>query len=253
VGKTKLAQELAAFLFGDEDELIELDMSQYAEPFSASELVGAPTGVAGWERGGKLTNAVRAKPYSVVLLDEFEKAHPSVWDLFLPIFDNGRLDDALDRVIDFRNTVVIMTTNVGARRFQARTPIGFAAPGTASLAHVEEDVLDDLKDTFTPEFLNRIDETIVFNALTKDDIRRIVRRQIEETVRLELDLTPEALDYLVDQSYDPAMGARPVRRAIQRLVANPLSTMVARGELDDRARVQASLANGALTFHPVRC
>jgi ATP-dependent Clp protease ATP-binding subunit ClpC len=227
-------------------------MSQYAEPFSASELVGAATGVAGWDRGGKLTNAVRTKPYSVVLLDEFEKAHRSVWDLFLPVFENGRLDDALDRVIDFRNTVVIMTTNVGARRFQARAPIGFSAAGTGSLADVESDVLDDLKETFTPEFLNRIDETIVFNALTKADIRKIVRQQIEETVRIELELTPEALEYLVDQSYDPAMGARPVRRAIQRLIANPLSLMVARGELDDGAPVQASLVNGELTFHRVR-
>jgi ATP-dependent Clp protease ATP-binding subunit ClpC len=254
VGKTKLAQELAAFLFGDREELIELDMSQYLDPYSASELIGAKTGIVGWDQGGRLTNAVRAKPYSVVLLDEFEKAHPTVWNLFLPIFDNGRMTDALDRVIDFRNTVMIMTTNVGARRFQLRTPVGFAtpdtdeSPGSVSFQGIEDEVQEDLKNSFSPEFLNRIDEAIIFNALTKDDLRKIVRQQLAEIISIELELTPDALEFLVGQSYDPAMGARPVRRTIQRLVANPLSLMVAGGELDERDRVELSVAGGALRF-----
>jgi len=254
VGKTKLAEEVAAFLFGDKRELVNLDMTHYLDPFSVTELVGTKTGVAGWEEGGKLTNAVRAKPYSVVLLDEFEKAHPAVWNLFLPIFDNGRITDTLGRVIDFRNTVMIMTTNVGARRFQARTRIGFAAgvdeeaEGTVSFDDVEADVMKDLAATFPPEFLNRVDEVVIFNALTKDAIRRIVRKRIEETVPVDLELTPDALAFLVDESYDPAMGARPVRRAIQRLIANPLSMMAARDEIAEGDRVKASLSKGRLRF-----
>ncbi|HET6777166.1 MAG TPA: ATP-dependent Clp protease ATP-binding subunit [Actinomycetota bacterium] len=254
VGKTKLAEEVAAFLFGDKEELVNLDMSHYIDPFSASELVGNRTGVVGWEEGGKLTNAVRKKPYSVVLLDEFEKAHPGVWNLFLPIFDNGRMTDTLGRVIDFRNTVMIMTTNVGSRRFQARTRIGFAAgdteeaEGKVSFKDVEDEVLEDLKDTFSGEFLNRIDEVIIFNALTKDAIRQIVRQRIDETVPVELDVTEEALEFLVNESYDPAMGARPVRRAIQRQVANPLSLMAARNEIAEGDTVQVALRDGQLTF-----
>jgi ATP-dependent Clp protease ATP-binding subunit ClpC len=258
VGKTKLAQELAAFLFGDRDELINLDMSQYVDPYGISELIGTKTGIVGWEQGGKLTNAVRAKPYSVVLLDEFEKAHPAVWNLFLPIFDSGRITDALGRVIDFRNTVMILTSNVGARRFQTGVRVGFAAPdsdeesATVSFKDVEDDVQEDVRDTFSPEFLNRIDEVIIFNALTRDHLRKIVRQQLEETVRLDLRLSPKALAFLVEQSYDPAMGARPVRRAIQRLVANPLSLMAAAGALTEGDPVQVSLDGGALSFETAK-
>jgi ATP-dependent Clp protease ATP-binding subunit ClpC len=256
VGKTKLAQEVAAFLFGDCEELINLNMSQYVDPYGISELIGTKTGIVGWEQGGKLTNAVRAKPYSVVLLDEFEKAHPAVWNLFLPIFDTGRITDALGRVIDFRNTVMILTTNVGARRFQLRTPVGFAAPdtekpGTVSFKDVEDEVQDDLKDTFSPEFLNRIDEVIIFNALSKEDLRKVVHQQIEETVRLDLELSADALEFLVEQSYDPAMGARPVRRAIQRLVANPLSLMVANGKIGEGEKVAVRLAGESLSFEAI--
>ena len=254
VGKTKLAEELSAFLFGDDDELIHLDMSHYADPFSVSELIGARTGIAGWEEGGKLTNAVRSKPYSVVLLDEFEKAHPLVWNLFLPIFDEGRITDTLGRVIDFRNTVLIMTTNVGARRFQAGPRVGFASAdgaeerGTVSFKDVEDEVLKDLKDTFSPELLNRMDDVVIFNALTRDHIRTIVRQRVAETAVVRVELTRDALEFLVDRSYDPAMGARPVRRAIQRLVANPLSLMAMGDEIAEGDRVKVGLSKGVLTF-----
>jgi ATP-dependent Clp protease ATP-binding subunit ClpC len=254
VGKTKLAEELAAFLFGHRDELIQLDMSHYADPLSTSDLIGAKTGVVGWEQGGKLTNAVRSKPYSVVLLDEFEKAHPTVWNLFLPVFDEGRITDTLSRVVDFRNTVLIMTANVGARRFQTRVRVGFAASdgaearGAVSFKDVEDEVMSDLRDTFSPELLNRVDEIVIFNALTRDHIRSIVRQRIAETVVVTIELTPDALEFLVDRSYDPAMGARPVRRTIQRYVANPLSLMVAKDELNPGDRVKVGLSKGELTF-----
>jgi ATP-dependent Clp protease ATP-binding subunit ClpC len=254
VGKTKLAEETATFLFGDLDDLIELDMSQYVHPYSVSELIGAERGIHGWQEGGRLTNAVRARPYSVVLLDEMEKAHPAVWNVFLQVFDNGRLRDALDRVIDFRNTIIVMTSNVGARRFADRTPIGFTAPtpdGEVSFADIEDEVREDLEDVFTPEFLNRVDDIIVFHALSRESIRRIVRRRIEEVVLLDLELDDDALEFLADRSYDPAMGARPVRRTVQRLVANPLSLMLANDELAEGDAVRVGVADGHLAFDRV--
>jgi ATP-dependent Clp protease ATP-binding subunit ClpA len=194
----------------------------------------------------------------VVLLDEFEKAHPTVWNLFLPIFDEGRIVDSLGRVIDFRNAVLIMTTNVGARRFQSGVRVGFKVSdgpevqGVVSFTDVEAEVLKDLRDTFSPELLNRVDDVVIFNALTRDHIRTIVNQRIAETVVVTIDLTPDALEFLVDRSYDPAMGARPVRRTIQRLVANPLSLRVAKDELAPGDRVKVALSKGALTFKKVQ-
>ncbi|MBI4261661.1 MAG: ATP-dependent Clp protease ATP-binding subunit, partial [Actinobacteria bacterium] len=256
VGKTKMAEELAAILFGTREELIAFDMSQYNDPYSVSELLGQKTGMSGWQEGGKLANAVRGKPYSVVLLDEIEKAHPDVWNLFLPVFDNGRITDTLGRVIDFRNTVVLMTSNVGARRFRAGPPIGFAAseasgPPELEARDVVGDVTRDLHDVFPPEFLNRIDDVLVFEPLTRDHIRQIVRRRIGETAPVRIVPTPEALEHLVEASYDPAMGARPVRRAVQRLVANPLSLLMARAEIGEGDEVEMSLADGGLAFRRI--
>jgi ATP-dependent Clp protease ATP-binding subunit ClpC len=255
VGKTKLGEEVAEFLFGTKEALVNLNMSHYDTPFSGSELIGNKTGVVGWEEGGKLTNPVREKPYSVVLLDEFEKCDPSVWNLFLPIFDDGRMDDALGRTIDFRNTVMIMTSNVGAHRFRGGPPIGIhpeadraAEEGAVSFEDVEHDVMRDVRDTFRPELLNRIDEIIVFNALTKDHIRRIVHRRVDETAMVHVELSPQALEFLVEESYDPAFGARPVRRAVQKHVANPLSLMSARNEIADGDTVKVDLVDGRLTF-----
>ncbi len=253
VGKTMLAQQLARELFGDEDQIVALDMSQYADEHTKTELIGTGPGYVGWEEGGKLTNAVRERPYSVVLLDEMEKAHPSVWNLFLQVFENGRITDGLDRLVDFRNTIIIMTSNIGARHFEMRPPLGFrqaSAPGEVSFAHVEQNVLDDLEDTFAPEFINRIDEVILFEALSMDAIRSIVRHRVGDTVQIDLDFSRPAFDYLVQQSYNPAMGARPVRRAIQKLISNPLSRRVLAGDvqLGDTVRVGFSKKQNQLTF-----
>jgi ATP-dependent Clp protease ATP-binding subunit ClpC len=248
VGKSKLAEELAAFLFGGPEDLLALDMSQYGLPHSAVELIGTGLGSAGWDRGGRLTNAVRQRPYSVVLLDEMEKADRVVWNLFLPVFENGTMTDALGQVIDFRNTVIIMTANVGAGRF-AESQVGFGLPDDRrALPDVSADVIRDLSDTFPPELLNRVDEVVVFRPLDRHAIRGIVRRRIEEVGVLDLDLTDAAVEHLVEHSWDPAMGARPVRRAVQRLVANPLSMMMARDEVAEGDTVVVDLADGGLTF-----
>ena len=251
VGKTKLAEEVAAFLFGDRDELIRVDMSEYAERHTVSGLIGAPPGYVGWEEGGKLTNAVRSKPYAVVLLDEVEKAHPDVWNLFLQVFEDGRLTDAAGRLVDFRNTVIVMTSNVGARQLSDTTPLGFAADGgTPELTHVEikRAVDREVERVFPPELGNRIDEIVVFHPLSKKALRRIIQSFLREMIPLELSVSDAALDFLVEQSYDPAMGARPARRAIQRLVRNPLSLMRARGEIEEDQPVSVELRNGSLAF-----
>ncbi len=252
VGKTKLAQELAAFLFGDKDEIVQVNMSEYMEAHSVSGLIGSPPGYVGHEEGGKLTNAVQAKPYAIVLLDEIEKAHPQVWQLFLPMLEEGRLTDSLGRVVDFRNTVVIMTSNVGARRIQeaGRAPTGFGLgeAGELSFEEMTREVDKEVRRVFEPEFLNRLDELIVFRPIAKDSLRVIVGNLLREMVPVELALTDEALEFLVERSYEPTMGARPARRAIQRLVGNPLSLMVARGEIAERDTVEVGFADGALSF-----
>ena len=179
VGKTRLAEEVATYLFGEADELIRFDMSEFAEQHSVSGLIGAPPGDQGWEEGGRLTNAVRAKPYSVLLLDEIEKAHPEVWNVFLQVFDDGRLSDKAGRLVDFRNTTIVMTSNVGARQIQTSRPVGFAAEGEArelSYEDVRREVDAEVKRVFPPEFLNRIDEVLVFHPLSKEDLRAILRR-----------------------------------------------------------------------------
>jgi ATP-dependent Clp protease ATP-binding subunit ClpC len=253
VGKTKLAEELAAQLFGENDDVIRLDMSQYSSEHSKSELIGTGPGYVGWEEGGKLTNAVRQRPYSVVLLDEIEKAHPVIWNLFLAIFDNGRMTDGLGRLIDFRSTVVIMTSNVGSRFFDDRPALGYAPPGAATRQHgdssgVERRVLDELAHTFPPEFLNRVDEVVVFRTLPLEAIHRIVEQQLADTVRFDLRFSKAAFEHLVEQSYNPAMGARPVRRAIQREVSNPLSRLVLEGRLAIGDTVTVGIAQDRLTF-----
>lgn len=244
VGKTMLARELAAFLFGSAEELVELDMGQYQSPGSISELIGAPRGYVSAEQGGALTNAVRKKPYSVIVLDELEKADPAVWNLFLPVFDTGLCQDALGRTIDFRNTVIIATSNVGARRFGKQFTVGFGSTQTSVL----DAVRDDASETFPPELLNRFDEVVVFDPLTIDSVRTIVRHELVEMITVPLDVADDAVELLAQESFDPAMGARPVRRTIQRLVANPLAVMVAAGEVTDGDRVRVDVRDGALAF-----
>jgi ATP-dependent Clp protease ATP-binding subunit ClpC len=229
VGKTELAKTLAEFLFGDETALIQLDMSEYMEKHTVSRLVGSPPGYVGYEEGGQLTEAVRRKPFSVVLFDEIEKAHPDVFNTLLQILEEGRLTDAQGRSVDFRNTVLIMTSNLGTADLR-KANVGFARADEAiSYEKMKDKVNDALKAQFRPEFLNRIDDTIVFHELSTDEVTQIVDLMIARVQRqlegqgLGLELTPEAKVLLAHKGYDPQLGARPLRRAIQRMVEDPVS------------------------------
>jgi ATP-dependent Clp protease ATP-binding subunit ClpC len=240
VGKTELARTLAEFLFGDEDAMVRIDMSEYMEKHAVSRLVGSPPGYIGYDEGGQLTEAVRRKPYSVLLLDEIEKAHPDVFNILLQILEDGRLTDAQGRTVDFRNSIVIMTSNIGAQDISKNISFGFAASDDqgASYDEMRSRIMGELKKVFRPEFLNRIDEVIVFHKLTKEEIKEIidlmvsrVRTQVAEH-ELQLELDDGAKELLVDKGWDPAMGARPLRRAIQRYIEDPLADEVLRaGEM----------------------
>jgi ATP-dependent Clp protease ATP-binding subunit ClpC len=234
VGKTELARTLAEFLFGDEDAMIQVDMSEYMEKHSVSRLVGSPPGYIGYDEGGQLTEAVRRKPYSVLLLDEIEKAHPDVFNILLQILEEGKLTDAQGRRVDFRNTIVIMTSNIGASQISKNQGFGFSVGDEQGLSYEEmkSRVMGELKKVFRPELLNRIDEIIVFHKLSKEEITVIIdlnMRRLREQMALHsvtIELTDDAKELLVDKGYDPAMGARPLRRAIQRLIEDPLADYV---------------------------
>jgi ATP-dependent Clp protease ATP-binding subunit ClpC len=236
VGKTELARTLAEFLFGDEDSMVRIDMSEYMEKHAVSRLVGSPPGYVGYDEGGQLTEAVRRKPYSVLLLDEIEKAHPDVFNILLQILEDGRLTDAQGRTVDFRNAIVIMTSNIGAKDIARNVSFGFGTSDEtgASYEEMKDRIMGELKKVFRPEFLNRIDEVIVFHKLTRDEIKEIidlmigrVRAQVAEH-ELQLELDGPAKELLVDKGWDPAMGARPLRRAIQRYIEDPLADEVLR-------------------------
>src|SRR5881296_443401 len=234
VGKTELARTLAEFLFGDEDAMIQVDMSEYMEKHSVSRLVGSPPGYIGYDEGGQLTEAVRRKPYSVVLLDEIEKAHPDVFNILLQILEDGKLTDAQGRKVDFRNTIVIMTSNIGAATISKNQTLGFSIGDDSGLSYDEmkDRIMGELKRVFRPELLNRIDEVIVFHKLTKDEIMVIVelmmKRLRDQMGQHEaaIELTEGAKELLVEKGYDPTMGARPLRRAIQRFIEDPLADFV---------------------------
>jgi ATP-dependent Clp protease ATP-binding subunit ClpC len=234
VGKTELSRALAEFLFNDEDAMIQVDMSEYMEKHSVSRLVGSPPGYIGYDEGGQLTEAVRRKPYSVLLLDEIEKAHPDVFNILLQILEEGKLTDAQGRKVDFRNTIVIMTSNIGAAQISKNQSLGFTVGDESGLSYedMKTKVMSELKKIFRPELLNRIDEVIVFHKLTKDEIKTIIEllmRRLREqmgTHEVTMELTDEAKDLLVEKGYDPAMGARPLRRAIQRYIEDPLADFV---------------------------
>ncbi|HEV2902134.1 MAG TPA: AAA family ATPase, partial [Gaiellaceae bacterium] len=234
VGKTELARTLAEFLFGDEDAMIQVDMSEYMEKHSVSRLVGSPPGYIGYDEGGQLTEAVRRKPYSVVLLDEIEKAHPDVFNILLQILEDGNLTDSQGRKVDFRNTIVIMTSNIGAGTISKNQTLGFSLGDESGLSYEEmkDRIMGELKKVFRPELLNRIDEVIVFHKLTREEILTIVdllMHRLELQMgehQAEIKLTPEAKELLVDKGYDPTMGARPLRRAIQRFIEDPLADFV---------------------------
>jgi ATP-dependent Clp protease ATP-binding subunit ClpC len=236
VGKTELARTLADFLFGDEEAMVRIDMSEYMEKHAVSRLVGSPPGYIGYDEGGQLTEAVRRKPYSVLLLDEIEKAHPDVFNILLQILEDGRLTDAQGRTVDFRNAIVIMTSNIGASEIAKNTSIGFTVADETGMSYgdMKNRIMSDLKKVFRPEFLNRIDEVIVFHKLAKEEVKEIielmiarVRVQVAEH-ELQLELTEEAKDLLVEKGWDPSMGARPLRRAIQRYIEDPLADEVLR-------------------------
>ncbi|HVD11808.1 MAG TPA: ATP-dependent Clp protease ATP-binding subunit [Gaiellaceae bacterium] len=239
VGKTELARTLAEFLFGDEDAMIQVDMSEYMEKHSVSRLVGSPPGYIGYDEGGQLTEAVRRKPYSVVLLDEIEKAHPDVFNILLQILEDGKLTDAQGRKVDFRNTIVIMTSNIGAGTISKNQTLGFSVGDDSGLSYDEmkDRIMGELKKVFRPELLNRIDEVIVFHKLTKEEIMTIVdlmmKRLRDQMVQHDavIELTGGAKELLVEKGYDPTMGARPLRRAIQRYIEDPLADFVLGREL----------------------
>ena len=240
VGKTELARTLAEFLFGDEDTMVRIDMSEYMEKHAVSRLVGSPPGYIGYDEGGQLTEAVRRKPYSVLLLDEIEKAHPDVFNILLQILEDGRLTDAQGRTVDFRHCIVIMTSNIGASEIARNTPLGFAVSDDETgitYDDMKNRIMGELKKVFRPEFLNRIDEVIVFHKLAKGEIKEIVElllRRIRESMaerELQLELSEPAKDLLVDKGWDPAMGARPLRRAIQRYIEDPLADFVLRSQV----------------------
>ncbi len=246
VGKTELARTLAEFLFGDDEAMIRIDMSEYMEKHAVSRLVGSPPGYIGYDEGGQLTEAVRRKPYSVLLLDEIEKAHPDVFNILLQILEDGRLTDAQGRTVDFRHAIVIMTSNIGASEIARNTPLGFAVSDDETgitYDDMKNRIMGELKKVFRPEFLNRIDDVIVFHKLQKEEIRQIVELllvRIRESMaerELQLELTDPAKDLLVDKGWDPAMGARPLRRAIQRYIEDPLADFVLREQLMPGATV----------------
>jgi ATP-dependent Clp protease ATP-binding subunit ClpC len=254
VGKTELARALARFLFADASALIRVDMSEYMEKFSVSRLIGAPPGYVGYEDSGTLTKAVRRKPYSVVLLDEIEKAHPDVFNILLQVLDEGHLTDNYGRIIDFKNTVVIMTSNVGARDIMSGKTMGFhGADASQDFERMQERIKDELNRVFNPEFLNRLDDIIVFHPLDREHISRIVTillREVQRRLGDEVRLTPAALDFLVEKGYDQNFGARPLRRAIQRHIEDPLSEKILLGEVGrgDEIEVDVSEDKERLVF-----
>ncbi|MGH7516805.1 MAG: ATP-dependent Clp protease ATP-binding subunit [Gemmatimonadales bacterium] len=258
VGKTELARALAKFLFADASALIRVDMSEYMEKFSVSRLIGAPPGYVGYEDSGTLTKAVRRKPYSVVLLDEIEKAHPDVFNILLQVLDEGHLTDNYGRMIDFKNTVVIMTSNVGARDIMQGKTLGFhTQDAKASFEKMQERIKDEMNKVFNPEFLNRLDDIIVFHPLSREHISQIVGillRDVQRRVGDEVRLTPAAIDFLVEKGYDESFGARPLKRAIQRYIEDPLSEKILVGEFGrgDEIEVDVAAEGDRLVFRALQ-
>jgi ATP-dependent Clp protease ATP-binding subunit ClpB len=264
VGKTELAKALAAYLFDDENLMTRIDMSEYQEKFSVTRLIGAPPGYVGYDEGGQLTEAVRRKPYSVVLFDEIEKAHPDVFNTLLQVLDDGRLTDNKGRVVNFKNTIIILTSNLGSSYIQGRVEEMYKKESemtgsieafeTQWLDETREEVMQMLKKTIRPEFLNRIDETIMFLPLKKAEIRKVVEIQIHNIQQMltdngvTLQLTDAALDYLADVGYNPEFGARPVKRAIQRYLLNDLSKTLLGASVDKTRPILVDCKDNHLVF-----
>jgi len=256
VGKTELARALAAFLFNDEDALIKIDMSEYMEKFAVSRLVGAPPGYVGYEEGGQLTEAVRRRPFSVVLFDEIEKAHPDVFNILLQILDEGRLTDAQGRIVDFKNTVIIMTSNIGSQWISSTTKIGFKQDTNQKEEYLsmKEKVLEEVKRTFRPEFFNRVDETIIFHQLTREQMKQIVELLLNDLIAqlmslgISLEFTENAKEQLVVEGFDPHYGARPLKRVIQKRIGSPLSGFIIDGTFKEGDVVLVDYREGTFIF-----
>ncbi len=255
VGKTELARALAEFMFEDEKALIRIDMSEYSEKFAVSRLMGAPPGYVGFEEGGQLTEKVRRRPYSVILFDEIEKAHPEVFNVLLQVLDDGRLTDSFGRIVDFKNTVVIMTSNTGARSIDKGGSLGFKKQDDkVSYDGMKSKVMDELRKTFNPEFLNRIDELIVFHQLTKENLTSIIElliKKVEERLtekKITLKLDASAKEFLIEKGYDPVFGARPLKRAIQKYIEDPLSTEILNKRISEGGSVTAKANGDKLMF-----
>ena len=256
VGKTFLARTLAEFMFGDSDALIQIDMSEYMEKFTASRLIGSPPGYVGYEEGGQLSEAVRRRPYSVVLFDEIEKAHPDVMHLLLQILEDGKVTDSLGRKIDFRNTIIIMTSNVGADLIKRQTTMGFgAAQNVHDYETMRDKIMEETKRVFKPEFLNRLDEIIVFRTLEKPDLLCIVDLEVNKVKarlkmkEIEIVLDNPAHEFVIEKGYDPTYGARPMRRAVEKYLEDPLAEELLKGIVKAGDLVQVSMSEGSLTFH----
>ena len=248
VGKTELTKALAEFLFDDEHALIRIDMSEYMEKHSVARLIGAPPGYVGYEEGGALTEAVRRRPYQVVLFDEIEKAHPDVFNVLLQVLDDGRLTDGQGRTVDFRNTLIVMTSNLGAEYLVAQ-------PDGEDTEKVRDVVMAEVRARFRPEFLNRVDEIILFHRLKREHMGRIVEiqlRRLQELLderKIKLSLDAKAREWLAAKGYDPAYGARPLKRVIQKAVQDPLSELILSGRIKDGEKVSISAGKGGLTFN----
>ena len=257
VGKTELARALAEAMFGDEDAMIRLDMSEYMEKFAVSRMVGAPPGYVGYEEGGELTEKVRRRPYSVVLFDEIEKAHPDVFNILLQILEDGRLTDSKGRTVDFRNTILIMTSNVGAASIRKQNVLGFATATDEEKEEYErmkETILDELKRTFRPEFLNRIDEVIVFHSLKEEDVKKIVKIMIKDLekrmkkLNINIKVTDKTIDYISKEGFDPVYGARPLERTITKMIEDQLAEEILKGNVSKEDNIIIDYKDNKLVF-----
>ncbi|HCR19841.1 MAG TPA: Clp protease ClpC, partial [Candidatus Latescibacteria bacterium] len=255
VGKTELAKKIASYLFDDDEALVTVDMSEYMEKFAVSRLVGAPPGYVGYDEGGQLTEKVRRRPYSVVLLDEIEKAHPDVFNLLLQVLDEGRLTDSFGRKVNFKNTILIMTSNLGTRDLTKAGGLGFKKSDKKSIREkMEESIQEEIKKTFNPEFVNRLDEIVIFNPLDRKEIIQIVDIQMDEIIpRLQereigVSLTPGAKALLAEKGYDPTYGARQLKRTIQKMVEDPLSEEILQGKFHEGSEIRISKKGDGLNF-----
>ncbi|MEJ2354571.1 MAG: AAA family ATPase [candidate division WOR-3 bacterium] len=259
VGKTELAKQLAKFLFNTEEALVRIDMSEFMERFNISKLIGAPPGYVGYDEGGILTEAVRRRPYSVILLDEIEKSHPDIYNILLQVFDEGMITDAYGRKISFKNTVIIMTSNIGTKEIMRGTNVGFKKPDREiKYKEMREYLLEEIKDKFSPEFINRIDESVVFHSLHKDTMASIVdiffdevRERVEEK-GFEISLTDEAKEFLIEKGFDPEYGARPLKRVIQRQLEDKLAEGFLRGKWKKGNKIVVSREGDDLIFFSSR-